>query len=288
MFRLLPRLLPAALLLLPVLLFPPAAVAQEAPPRRIVSMNLCADQFLVDLADRDQVLALSEYARDPILSSIAERARSWPVGRGTAEEVLALKPDLIIASRLRRQETRALLAGFQIKVLELGTARTFEEIVAQARTIAAAVGHPERGEALVARMRAVLDALPAPAETRPVAVHYQRRGFVSGGETLMDEIMGRAGLVNMARSLDGAFVVRVPLERIVTTAPEYLLLTTAPVESPDLGSDMLEHPVLSGLYGPERRLELPEAVAMCGGPAYPEAVASLMAQLGRGRAAPTP
>lgn len=284
MFR---RLLTASALVL--LLSPAAARAgTEEPPRRIVSMNLCADQFLVDLADRGQVLALSEYARDPILSSIAERARAWPVSRGSAEEVLALKPDLIITSRLRRQETRALLAGFPIKVLELSTARSFDDIVAQARTIAAAVGHPERGEALVAEMRAVLDALPPPPETRPVAVHYQRRGFVSGGETLMDELMGRAGLVNMARAMDGAFVVRVPLERIVTTAPDYLLLTTAPVASPDLGNDMLEHPVLAALYGPERRLELPEAVAMCGGPAYPAALASLVAQLGRGRAAPAP
>src|SRR5690606_39297055 len=62
--------------------------AEAAAPRRIVSINACADQLLLALADRQQILALTHYARDPNMSFYADRAQGLPTIRGDAEQVL--------------------------------------------------------------------------------------------------------------------------------------------------------------------------------------------------------
>lgn len=260
-----------------------ALLAVAAPalgaPQRIVSLNMCADQYLIALADRDQIAALSEWARDPAMSYQSEAARSYPVATGAAEAVMSLKPDLVIVNRFRRQETQSILKPYGYPTIELRPARTFEDIVDQTREIAAAIGHPERGEALIARMRAELAAIPAPRGRAPVVAHYQRRGFVTGTGTLLDEIMTRAGADNLARSLGRSAVSRITLEEILTARPDYLLYTEQPAPGTDMGTDLLLHPALMERYAPSRRLYVPQALTMCGGPSFPEAVRVLHRQL---------
>ena len=70
--------------------------AAPAPPRRIVSLNTCADQYVLALADPGQIAALSPYGHDPELSAAVAKARRFPVLKRPAEEVLALRPDLVI------------------------------------------------------------------------------------------------------------------------------------------------------------------------------------------------
>lgn len=250
-----------------------------AAPARIVSLNMCADQYLIALADPGQIAALSEWARDPSMSYYAEKARSYPVATGAAEAVMTLKPDLVIVNRFRRQETQAILKPYGYTTVELRPARNFDDIVDQTRQIAEAIGHPERGEALIASMRAELAAIPAAIGKRPVAVHYQRRGFITGTNTLLDDAMTRAGLDNLARTLGRKAVSRVALEEIVVARPDYLLYTERPARGTDMGTDLLLHPALADRYGPARRLYVPEALTMCGGPSFPKAVTMLYRQL---------
>lgn len=267
-----------------LLLLATAAQAETGRPQRIVSMNLCADQYLMVLADRDQVAALTHYARDPALSDKAVEAQSWPVSTGSAEEVLLLQPDLVIASPFRRKETRALLAPFGFPTLEIRPARSFDEIVAQTRQIAAAIGQTARGEQLVAAMQADMD-MTAPgsatAGARPEAVHYQRRGFVTGTETLLDEIMAQAGLDNLAARLGKRYIGRVGLEEIVAAAPDHLLLSQGNDRPADQGTELLLHPVLLEMQPRDSRLFLPQAATVCGGPSYGPAVRALRDQVRR-------
>ncbi|MBI1186619.1 MAG: ABC transporter substrate-binding protein, partial [Alphaproteobacteria bacterium] len=67
-------------------------------PRRVVSLNPCLDVILVHIADRTQIAALSHYARDASSSTIADIARTLPFTYESAEEILSLDPDLVLAS----------------------------------------------------------------------------------------------------------------------------------------------------------------------------------------------
>lgn len=257
-----------------------AALPAMARPQRIVSLNLCADQYLMALADPGQIAALTPYARDPAMSAAAKLALRLPVARGHAEEVLALAPDLILASPFRRREALAVVEAGNVPVVDVPPAENYADIVAQIRLVAKAVGHADRGEALIRDMDTALAALPRPSG-RAVAAYYQRRGYMTGQDTLIDDLMNRVGLVNLAGKLGKPALARVSLEEMVAARPDFLIVESSTDRVADQGTEMLHHPALATIP----RLRLPQAWTVCGGPAYAAAARSLAAQLARGRPA---
>lgn len=258
----------------------PGAQMAMARPERIVSLNLCADQYLIRLADPEQIAALSPFARDVEMSFLADEAGAFPITRAAAEAVMTFRPDLVVTHTYQQPQTRLLLERFDRPTLVLPTVQTYDEIREQARLIAEAIGQSARGEALVAEMDGALarlgEPLPGP---RPVAVDYQRRGFVTGTRSLLDEIMSRAGLENLARQLGQEHVGPVPLERLIAADPDFLILQGAAERAGDLGMALLQHPALARRYGEDRRLYLPQSLITCGGPSFPHAVAHLAGQV---------
>lgn len=262
------------LLLLPLLLGVTAA-APAAPPRRIVSLNLCADQYLLALADRAQLVALTQFATDPQMSAAAAQARGIRATRGSAEDVLALRPDLVLASPWQDQLVMTHLRARGIPVVALDPAADRAAIVAQVRQVAAAVGHPARGAALIAAMDRALATVSRDAGRGRIAAYYQRRGFLTGAGTLVDDLMRRVGLRNLATRLGKPALSHVGLEEMALARPDYLIVETDAERIADQGTEMLHHPLLD----PIPRLRLPQAWTVCGGPAYVKAAASLARQL---------
>lgn len=250
------------------------APAGDAAPGRVVSLNLCADQYIMALADPAQIAALTHNARDPEMSWFARQAQRLPVSRGSAEEVLALEPDLIIASPYQRHETLALLKGRDVAFLDLPPAESWPQIVGQVRQVASALGHPARGEALIRDMEAEL-AAPAAAPSGLVAAYYQRRGYMTGTGTLVDDMMQRTGLTNLAAKLDKPMLARVSLEEMVAARPDYLIVESATDTVTDQGTEMLHHAAIADIA----RISLPQAMTVCGGPSYTMAVRRLREQL---------
>jgi iron complex transport system substrate-binding protein len=239
-----------------------------AVPRRIVSLNLCADEYLIALADRDQIAGLTFNAVNPDMSTVAEEARGLPLVKGSAEEVLVLKPDLVVGMPAPR------IGPTPYRTLDLQTADSLADIEREIRKVAVAVGHPDRGEALIARMEADLATAPRAGRGR-VGAYYQRRGYLTGAGTLVDEIMARAGLVNLASRLGKAPLYHLSVEEMVAARPDFLIVEAATDRVTDQGVEMLHHPALRDIP----RLRLPEAWTVCGGPAYVRAVRSLGEQL---------
>ena len=74
-------------------------------------MNVCTDQLLLTLADPEQILGLSRFSRDGWQSWAADDARRYPMLSGGAEDVLVLKPDIVVASLFDKRSTRELSEG---------------------------------------------------------------------------------------------------------------------------------------------------------------------------------
>jgi iron complex transport system substrate-binding protein len=245
-----------------------------AHPRRIISLNLCADQYLLALADRAQIAGLTSYSTHPDMSAAAAQVRDLPVLRGSAEEVMTINPDLIVGMPARRSSIVSALADQHYATLDLKPAESYAEIVVQVRKVAAALGHVDRGEALIARMDRELAALPR-GKGRGVAAYYQRRGYLTGTGTLVDDLMNRAGLVNLAGKLGRPVLSQLSLEELVAAKPDYLIVESATDRVTDQGTEMLHHPVLAAIP----RIRLPQAWTVCGGPAYVLAARSLAEQV---------
>ncbi len=264
------------LIALAALLLPAAAPAK---PRRIVSLDLCADQLLVALADRGQVAALTEWARDPNLSAIAAEARAWPFTRRGAEEVMALRPDLVIGAPFRIRAALAPLRLVDAAMIDLPMQNDVAGIERAIMTVAAAIGHPARGRALIATMRRELAAIGPPPGRGRVAAYYQRQGYLTGTGTLVDDMMRRVGLVNLARRLGRPALSTLSLEEMALARPTFLVMEADTRVATDRGTAALHHPVLDAAVPPARRLYIPQPLTVCGGPAYTRAVALLAAQV---------
>jgi len=261
-----------------------ATVMAESAPTRIVSINLCADNLLLALADPSQISALSPYATDANLSYFAKEAPAFRHDAAEAETVVELRPDLIIAGRFTKLATRDMLASLGYHVVLLDPVRSIDQSIAQIREIAATIGHPARGEALVekieaARKRARTASLQESAS--PSAAVYQRRGYVTGAETLTADLLASVGFTNAGGPLAGRTGGFVPLESLVAGNPDYLIVASPTIRAEDQGTALLAHPALQQLYPPDRRIILPERLTVCGGPSLPAALDWLAEQVGR-------
>ncbi len=267
----------SALLLMVVSSYASAADA----PRRVVSFNLCADQLVLALADPGQIAGLSPYAADPVLSVMAEAARAYPRLDWQAESTIALGPDLVLIGDTDRPMTKHLLQAQGLRLHEITLIDDFATARHQIEEVAAVLGHPERGVALLAAIdaaRARLAAAPRPPFTTALLVN--RGGYTAGSRSLAAVLLAEAGLKPPPGALAG-YGGYVPLERLLVLHPDVIVLNSLPSEAQDQGSYNLLHPALAALYPPDRRLILPTRYTLCGGPALIEAFNYLAAMLTR-------
>jgi iron complex transport system substrate-binding protein len=266
----------AALLLLLI-----AVPALADSPRRIVSFNLCADQLVVALADSDQIAALSPYAKDRHLSVVAEQARRFPTLDWNAESTVALGPDLVLVGPNDRRETRRMLTDLKIPVADVALVTDIATARAQILTVAARLGHPARGEAMVRALDAARGRLAALA--RPVAktaLVVERGGYVEGPQSLTATLLAEAGL-RLPAGAPGGYGGYMSLETLLVTRPDVLVLKDPPLQAEDQGALFFTHPAVAALYPPDRRIALPTRYSLCGGPALIEAMEYLADVLGR-------
>jgi iron complex transport system substrate-binding protein len=251
------------------------ALAGCAQPTRggsgIVSVNPCADALLVRLAP-ERIAAISHYSHDPAATSLPLAvARRYRATAGTAEEVIALRPSLVLASTFTQPATRDAYARAGLRVVYLDSPQTVAASIAQVRDVAVALGERGRGEALAG---AILRSLQSPgrreqADPRdPAALLLISGDLATGGGTLLDELLTRAGFRNAAADHGLAFSGRVPLERLVARPPSVVI-------APDSAgrTAALRRRLLPGT--PEARF--PRALINCGGPSIPPALARLRA-----------
>ena len=86
-----------------------SAAAAAEPLPKVASINLCADQHVLALADPEQILTVSWLAADPEESLLAAEAQRHVLNYGTAEEILKFAPDVVLAGTYTSPFTRTML-----------------------------------------------------------------------------------------------------------------------------------------------------------------------------------
>jgi iron complex transport system substrate-binding protein len=225
---------------------------------------------------------LSPYSRDPARSWAAAQANSFPRLSGSAEDVLVLRPDAVVAGRFTKLATRQLLKDKGLRVVEFDTARSLDDAKKQIRLMGEVTGHPDRASAEVDRLDATMAHVRQLAARKPYRVlAISRRGWVSGGDSLTSSLLANAGLSNAASDLgikSGGFA---SLETIINLKPDLILVSDDSGFAEDEGSALLLHPALERFYPSSRRIVIPERLTVCGGPMLSEAMDRLASELER-------
>ena len=253
-------------------------------PRRIVSLNMCTDQLLLDLVPPERIAAVSYLGTDATLSAYAKELQQFKKLRGTAEDVPALEPDLIIAGEYTTGATVDLLRRVGQNVLIVPMATDFDGMRATVRQIAAAVGEVARGEEVLQHFDDRLRAARSTVASRPTALAYQVGSFVSGPESLLDAAMTAAGYRNLARELKLGAGGRLPLEQLLTSPPDLLVLANASDDFRTVLADNLRHPALQQAMRRRPSVHLPMPYWMCATPKIADAVEILASMKATGLA----
>ncbi len=245
-------------------------------PLRIVSTNPCADAMLVELVPPDRIAAISHYSQDPAATSMPlEVANRFATTAGTAEEVIALDPDLVLTSSFTPASTRNAYDRAGLKTLLLDSPTTIEASKAQIMQVAAAVGEGARGKALNTKIdRALASALPQPSPRKtlePSALLFIDGSLASGSGNLLDELLNRAGFRNAAADYGLAFTGNVPIETIAAHPPR-VILTPGPSRTATLRAR-----VLTATRAGTTEVVFPRTLVNCGGPTIIPAITRLAA-----------
>jgi iron complex transport system substrate-binding protein len=192
-------------------------LARAAP--RIVSLDQCADQYVLALAPRDEIVGLSKRALNGD-SYLRAQAAGLPERRATLEAILGARATIAVTNWAGDIRLPAALASRGVTVVQIDQAGDFAGVRADVRAVAAALGRRAAGEALIAQMEAKL------AESRNAwggarALYLTPGGFTAGPQTLVGAMMAAAGLVSASTS---AGYAPVSLEALVLDPPAALVL----------------------------------------------------------------
>ncbi len=278
------RLLAFPFLAIPLLACSGSLAKADAPRPaiRIISINMCTDQLLLDLATPAQIAGLSPFVRDTARSWAAGRVGDLPVLSGTAEEIMVIRPDVVLSGRHTRRATREFIRAQAVPLEEFDTVQTIAQAKDQIIRVARIVGAEAKGQMRVEELEAAsvrLKAMSVQGKLRILPL--SRRGWVAGRESLISDLLSTAGLVNATEDSglrEGGFL---SLEAVVKLRPDALLITREDGRAEDQGSAMLLHPAIASMFPPERRIVIPELLTVCGGPMLAEAMSRLADQVSR-------
>jgi iron complex transport system substrate-binding protein len=254
-----------------------SATAQAPKPQRIVSLDLCADQLLIELVARTRIAAVTHLAADPGVSAIWQKAKGLPVTRGAAEDVLRHRPDLVLAGPFGVAPTVSLLRRLKANVAVVPLVSDLEGVRAAVRAVAAAVGEEAKGEAMIGAFDRQLAQIKPPSQaSAPTAVVYQVGGNVSVAGSLADAALTAAGFHNKAPEYRLTRGGQVPLELLVASPPDLLVLTSAADEyRTTVVSDNLRHPALAILRRQRASVVVPWRLWLCGTPHIADTIVRL-------------
>lgn len=197
--------------------------AGQAAGPSVASLDFCADQYVLALADADQIVGVSPHAETEF-SYLAEKAAGIPKIRPTAEEILVLQPDAVVRLWGGGYGAKDTLERYGIPVVQVSLAVTLEETKANLLAVGAALGHLDRAEDIAANLETRIAAIQSvPEEERPVALYVTPSGTTSGRGTFIHEMMLTAGVNNMSANLGTSPWHPVNLEALALDPPDMIV-----------------------------------------------------------------
>ena len=250
---------------------------------RVVSLNLCADAYLMAFAKPEQILGLTQQSSDPTLSAFVEEASNFPVSGDRMSNIIEQHPDIIIINNYSPPPNKALMDRLGIKIVKLDAANSYQTARTEILQLGKAIHRLETAKAYLAQLDKELeDARHTKLTYMPSIINYQRRGIVVGETHILDDIIQLAGAQNLGRDT-GRTIGPMSLENLIRLQPDYVLSISEndeqTLKSQDRGSEILSHPALQKMFSAERHIYIPQNLTVCAGATTPKAVAHLIETL---------
>jgi iron complex transport system substrate-binding protein len=217
-----------------------------APPERIVAASVLAAEILFEIAPRQRIVGVHRLAADPRYSPIAGTLGELATLGAEAEELLAVRPDLVITDAFTKAETQALLEAAGVPLLRTAVPASFDDIAANVRRIARVCHVEAAGDRLVAEMNGRLQRLREQGRDLGAwricsldgAMHSHGRG------SLFDALVAVVGATNLAAARGVGPFWQLDVETLLVWRPDALVIAAVPGEEAEERKWLHEHPGL--------------------------------------------
>jgi iron complex transport system substrate-binding protein len=222
-----------------------AGPSPDSTPRRVASLNLAADEILVEILPIDRLVSVTTAADNPEMSNIVGRVPKavarFP--KADLERLIALQPDLVIVSEYTDADFLRFLEGSHLRahrMIGLGSLAGIRQAILN---LGGAVGEPVAARRLVARFDARLAELSRRLRgaSRPRALYWSNP-FTAGGDTAIGALIECGGAANVGRELGLSGLQPLGAERAFLADPDVVVLGLQEDEA-----TLRAHPLLSTL-----------------------------------------
>jgi iron complex transport system substrate-binding protein len=212
-----------------------AAAPADAAPRRVASLNLCADELVLMLAAPEQIVSVTHLAQQEAETPLWRQAVRYRRNDGSLLSVVALRPDLVVTMGGGGRDRVHIAERLGIPIVDLPFAQSLADVVESIGRVAAALGRPEAGTALLRRMTGVMQSMPA---ARRDTIWLGGGGRTVSAAGLEAQWMALAGMRQRAMQGD-----RVSLETLLVRPPAILLRSDYRQGQYSSGQRWLAHPL---------------------------------------------
>lgn len=199
----------------------------ESPAQRIVAGSVLAAESLLGAMPRERLVGVHAFAADERYSLVADRAQDLPLLGATPEQLLSVRPDLVIVDAYTRAETLALLAGANVPVVRTCDPQSFDDIEANLQLLGRVTHLGRETDAIIAAMRSRLDEI----ERVGKQLHPWRLMSLDGAlhtygaGSLFDVITRTAGARNVAAERGVGAFRKLDIEEVLAWRPDALVLS---------------------------------------------------------------
>ncbi len=235
----------------------------SAPPT-LASMDYCADQYILALADKNQILALSKEATS-VYSLFRGRAVGIPQLRGSSEDMLALSPDVVVRQWKGSPAVDRLFQRAGIKIIAIPFAGSPQAALDGLIAFGDQIGKGKQARTYAANRRAMRQRLATLPASGLKALYVTPSGYTAGGGTSVDSIIKSAGLDTMASDYDLQGWHPLPMESIIRTAPDVIITSFFDLPRPASRWPLAQNPITRDLLAGLPVIDLPASHLSCNG-----------------------
>lgn len=206
------------------------------PAQRIVAGSVLSAESLLEVMPKERLVGVHTFAADARYSLVADQAASLPLLGASPEQLLSVRPDLVLVDAFTRSETVALLASADVPVIRTKDPHSFEDIDANLRLLGRVTHLDGEVEKIIADTQSKVDEIRAAGQdlgdwrllSLDGALHTYGEGSLFGLMAIT------AGARNVAAEEGVGPFRKLDIEEVLAWSPDALVLSGMPPANGEL------------------------------------------------------
>ena len=231
---------------------------------KAVSLDSCADQYLLALADKDQIISVSKQSL-ATHSYYRDRAKQVKTFDATLEQILYLNPTIILATEGAYNVLPA-LKNNGIKASTTTYGHKPDVVYQNILKFSELLEKKEAGRKLIEIRKNQLDHLNNLPKRKQTILYLTPSGFTAGVGTYVDDIIKMSGFISYAEKHNIISWQPLSLEQVILNPPDLIITNYFNQKNVHVSHwSLTRHPKINELMKNIPTIDMPGPLFSCGG-----------------------